>query len=266
MAARPRATRARGADESDTGDDDSTGSGDGSEDGSSGSSDTGQGEACVLGNETDFSMEWSFGDYAPPQVGYADDGLDMVCVVDDFSEDGASLDLTLACVVDGDVIPTQAASLSPPPPALSQALVDGDMISLQFRAQQSCPNGCNYDGDGWLAVNDPSGALLFAHVEGRENADALTELFDPLTIETAESDCAPVFDGLCEAGEADGFLTSLDVTVSMGDESLVITDSGEGALGQYLLEVDRASAGAVGDCESDGGHRGTLRMRIDRNP
>lgn len=249
-----------GADESDTSDAETADS-----EGSSGSSgDTGQEQLCDLEPGAQFEQFWTFGDYEPPQVGYDEDGLDFVCSVDAYAVEDDVLDLTLGCTVDGADVPAQELSLSPAPQIVVDALDGGEVLSLQYRAQQSCPNGCYYDaGGGWLTVRDDADELLFAQIKGREIANALVELFDPLSIETQPSECAPVLDDLCPDGEM-GFDVALDVTISMGDESVTLTSAGEAQLGAYDLILSRASTGETGACEADAGHRGLLWMQIVR--
>lgn len=247
-----------GADESDTSDDGETDS----ESTSGSSGDTGQEQLCELEPGAQFEQLWTFGDYEPPQVGYADDGLDFLCSVDAYTVEDDVLDLTLDCTVDGADVPVQELSLSPAPQIVVDALDGGEVLSLQYRAQQSCPNGCFYDaGGGWLAVRDVDDDLLFAQIKGREIANALAEMFDPFSIEYEPSDCAPVLDELCE-GDEKGFEVSLDVTITTGDDSVTLTNSGQAQLGAYDLVLSRAFAGETGGCEADAGHRGALWMQI----
>ena len=257
-----------------TADDDTSTGADGSDTGvvsesgdseSSGSSDDAGLELCDLEPGESFEQFWTFGDYEPPQVGYDEDGLDFLCAVDAYAIEDDALDLTLGCSVDGADVPTQELSLSPAPQIMIDALEGGEVLSLQYRAQQSCPNGCYYDaGGGWLTVHDAADELLFAQIKGREIANALVELFDPLSIETQPSDCAPVPDDLCPEGEK-GYDVSLDVTISMGDESVTLTNAGAAQLGAYDLILSRAFTGETGACEDDAGHRGLLWMQIIRS-
>jgi len=254
-------------DESDTGDSTTAtddGDDDDDDDESSSGDDAGL-ELCDLTPGEPFEQFWGFGEYEPPQVGYADDGLDFLCSAEDFAVEDDVLDLTLSCTVDGAEVPTQELSLSPAPAIVVDSLDDGEVLSLHYRAQQSCPNGCYYEaGGGWLTVRDETQELVYAQINGREIASALTELFDPLSIENQPSDCAPTLDDLCPPGE-EGFDIAHDVTVSLGNESVTLTNAGQAQLGPYDLVLTRAFSGQTGMCEDDAGHRGGLAMRITRS-